>query len=267
MITRVCPNCGSSFECYRSDSKTYCSRKCAAIVTATANLGDRTQRKIPLVELTCSHCEKPITQPKKRADRFEHHFCSQRCWGDWLRTQGIQLGANNPNYKPKVQRQCERCGKTLQVHESQIANGEGRYCSRECKNQRIEKVCELCNNTYAIPANQAPRNRFCSKACVSEWQRQTWVGPNAPAWRGGHTPYYGPNWRNQRRAARKRDDFTCQRCGIAEERLYRNLDVHHIIPFRAFGIERYKEANRLANLISLCHLCHLTTEPRKAEAS
>jgi predicted HNH restriction endonuclease len=34
------------------------------------------------------------------------------------------------------------------------------------------------------------------------------------------------------------------------------LDVHHIIPFRKFGIDRYREANKISNLISLCNSCH-----------
>jgi predicted HNH restriction endonuclease len=42
--------------------------------------------------------------------------------------------------------------------------------------------------------------------------------------------------------------------------LSRQLDVHHIIPFRKFGIERYQEANSLSNLICYCNLCHLIVE-------
>jgi DEAD/DEAH box helicase domain-containing protein len=69
---------------------------------------------------------------------------------------------------------------------------------------------------------------------------------------------YGPNWENQKAQARARDGYRCQVCGIPEEG--RAHDVHHKIPFRAFG--SYEEANRLHNLVTLCPACH-----RRAEAS
>ncbi len=75
---------------------------------------------------------------------------------------------------------------------------------------------------------------------------------------------YGPNWPAQRDAARARDDHRCRRCG-APERGDRQHDVHHLTPFRAFGYvpgqnDRYKLANRLENLITLCPSCHRQAE-------
>jgi DEAD/DEAH box helicase domain-containing protein len=75
---------------------------------------------------------------------------------------------------------------------------------------------------------------------------------------------YGPNWAAQRDAARARDDYRCRRCG-APERDDRQHDVHHLTPFRAFGYvpgqnDRYKLANRLENLITLCPSCHRQAE-------
>jgi 5-methylcytosine-specific restriction endonuclease McrA len=66
----------------------------------------------------------------------------------------------------------------------------------------------------------------------------------------------GPNWRDQARQARHRDRYTCQHCQRTEADLGYRLDVHHIIPFNRFGLARYKEANSLRNLVSLCHSCH-----------
>jgi len=55
-------------------------------------------------------------------------------------------------------------------------------------------------------------------------------------------------------------EITCINCcGLIAD----NLDVHHIVPFREFGLENYKKANRLENLISLCHSCHLKSEYEK----
>lgn len=72
---------------------------------------------------------------------------------------------------------------------------------------------------------------------------------------------HGPNWEEQRRRARERDQYTCRVCGIREEVLGREHDVHHIRPFREFGYVRgendnYLIANELSNLITLCRSCH-----------
>ncbi|MFL7793054.1 MAG: DEAD/DEAH box helicase [Anaerolineae bacterium] len=75
---------------------------------------------------------------------------------------------------------------------------------------------------------------------------------------------YGPNWPEQRDAARSRDGYRCRQCG-ASEREDRQHDVHHLTPFRAFGYvpgvnDLYKLANRLENLILLCSACHRRVE-------
>jgi hypothetical protein len=81
-----------------------------------------------------------------------------------------------------------------------------------------------------------------------------YCGADNPAWRGGYEPYYDPNWEEQRRTALERDNYTCQKCGSPQKG--REHDVHHIIPFHKFGLERYLEANSLNNLITLCLNCH-----------
>jgi len=69
---------------------------------------------------------------------------------------------------------------------------------------------------------------------------------------------YGTHWNEQRRKARKRDDYTCQGCGITEAEQQENygcqLEVHHIKPARYF--DDYETANALSNLVSLCTDCH-----------
>lgn len=69
---------------------------------------------------------------------------------------------------------------------------------------------------------------------------------------------YGPGWPAARDAARQRDRFTCQSCGLVESG--RTHDVHHKVPFRSFTSAA--EANRLDNLVTLCPACH-----RRAEAA
>ena len=75
---------------------------------------------------------------------------------------------------------------------------------------------------------------------------------------------YGPNWQQQRNAARARDGYRCTLCG-APEPAGRQHDVHHQQPFRAFSYipgknEAYRQANRLENLATLCRHCHQRVE-------
>jgi DEAD/DEAH box helicase domain-containing protein len=78
---------------------------------------------------------------------------------------------------------------------------------------------------------------------------------------------YGPSWPAARRAARERDAFRCARCGAAE-RLRREHDVHHLVPFRSFGYipgrnDNHQTANALENLVTLCNACHQKLEAQQ----
>ena len=78
---------------------------------------------------------------------------------------------------------------------------------------------------------------------------------------------YGPNWAEQRRRALERDGYRCRTCGLDGEATKTPLHVHHVRPFREYGYrpgenERYRTANQLDNLVTLCPSCH-----RQAEAA
>jgi DEAD/DEAH box helicase domain-containing protein len=83
-------------------------------------------------------------------------------------------------------------------------------------------------------------------------------------WQFDPISYRGPNWQQQRDAARQRDGYRCRHCG-APERPDRQHDIHHLQPFRDFGYvpgvnEHYRAANQLDNLITLCRACHRQAE-------
>ena len=95
---------------------------------------------------------------------------------------------------------------------------------------------------------------------VRDWRSENVCGATLYNWKGGYEPYYGPSWPSAKRKARERDKHICQRCGVTREELGKNLDVHHKIPFRNFGVERHLEANALGNLICHCARCHKIVE-------
>ena len=82
------------------------------------------------------------------------------------------------------------------------------------------------------------------------------TGEDHPRWNGGssHTNY-GPSWDTQRQKALDRDGNQCLVCGRSDA-----VHVHHIRPFRTFGLENHEEANVLDNLVCLCPQHHVKWE-------
>lgn len=174
----------------------------------------------------CEQCGQPFTYARHQT---RGRFCSRSCWGHWLANHA--RGAMSPNF--------------------------GRHFGRPKHLPPATYVaCGSCGQPFRIKPSHADRRRFCSKACAG---RAHWHGAANPRWVGGREPYYGPSWRSAQRAVRLRDPI-CQRCCILPETNGKALDVHHLIPFRTFGVARHAEANALSNLIALCHNCHLLVE-------
>jgi hypothetical protein len=117
----------------------------------------------------------------------------------------------------------------------------------------IDKTCRQCGMAFQIPGKRIGKSScdFCGLPCWYAFLRQQ--PENHPGYKGGYEPYYGPDWNEQARQARDRDQHTCQDCG-KQQRTPR-LDVHHIQPKRLFHGD-YVAANQLVNLITLCKSCH-----------
>jgi hypothetical protein len=174
----------------------------------------------------CDQCGKPVTRQRLRALGLKHAFCNRECNRAWKITHAPR-GVAHHQYK-----------------------------------ERETFTCEVCGKPFTRLASQMRQHKFCSESCRVIWQQESGytTGEKSATWKGGYTFYYGPNWYSQRRKARQRDEYTCQMCGKLENTMPRQLDVHHVRPFREFGIENYREANRLSNLICYCNVCHSIVE-------
>ncbi|MDE2886788.1 MAG: HNH endonuclease [Gemmatimonadota bacterium] len=106
------------------------------------------------------------------------------------------------------------------------------------------------------------RLHFCGKACLESWATVDSDAGERPALKG-RPQFRGGNWKVRAALARERDGFRCRNCGVTEEALGRQLDVHHKIPVRLF--ESAAAANRPDNLISVCRPCHKRMEDRTAD--
>ena len=153
-----------------------------------------------------------------------------------------------------VTKVCPTCGQDFSGPPSIMR--QRTHCSMACRSRRISYRCEGCGEWCEARACEIGR-RFCGNVCRLIWFSRHFVGEASPQWQGGAIDYYGPSWDTARRAARERDGFRCQDCGIHERDLPEQLSVAHAIPFRLFELERHEEANALENLRSLCRPCHL----------
>lgn len=85
-----------------------------------------------------------------------------------------------------------------------------------------------------------------TKRKLSQSKIGRYEGNNHPLWNGGKIAY-------QKRIAKERDKYTCQRCGYFNEEFKSSaVDVDHILPKRDYP-ELKEDIN---NLITLCPNCH-----------
>jgi 5-methylcytosine-specific restriction endonuclease McrA len=130
--------------------------------------------------------------------------------------------------------------------------------ARENRRPRAQARCHYCREVFQVPEwylEEGVELHFCSPVCRDAWTRET---PSFEVKLSKGAGHRGANWQIQAPKARQRDGFTCQVCGVSEEELGRQLDVHHKIPYRSF--KSNVEANKLEHLISVCPSCHARLE-------
>lgn len=192
--------------------------------------------------LTCVVCTREYYRPLASRTSKIGNYCSQPCY-NVLRGQSIKGVAKTEEHKRNLSQS--------------LANRPRGERHPSWKGGPRIVVCEHCDGPFEVSRSNpnATTARFCSTRC---WYAYVRLHPEASgAFRGGREPYYGPNWPEQARAARKRDGYTCQDCDKHQVRPA--LDVHHLKPRRTFNGD-YIAANQLDNLVSLCKACHTSRE-------
>ena len=125
--------------------------------------------------------------------------------------------------------------------------------------ERTTKSCEQCGVKMNVLQSEVDRGRgkFCCRDCLATWLSENVIGKDHHQWAGG-VLNYGQGWWSVRRRALERDGHQCRSCGKSAEEIGREPDVHHIVPVRNFDIPA--DAHGLDNVICLCRSCHRQVE-------
>lgn len=207
----------------------------------------------------CANCNEDVIRTKENITHLV--FCNDVCKGTYW---GKQTKPSKTK-KQKIIKNCIFCNK---LYSAKTENSK--FCSQSCRakmnmklndeklygNSRHNIPCLNCGINMIITDGNLDTMNFCSAECMGNYysEFELFSGENSGTWGGGKIENKGKNWGHQRNKARKRDNYTCQKCGIEEKELNKELSVHHIIPFVVFT--NYKKANSLDNLICVCEDCH-----------
>ena len=180
----------------------------------------QTKRQLQKVKVVCASCGRVFEKCSCRVKERKNHFCSHKCHSWWDSLERIIEEKYNAPLKELL------------------------YVYYWGKNMRLEQMADV------LETNAATLSKYMKRYGIA-------LKPRQPP---PDILYRGRSWIKQRERARKRDNYSCQKCGIKESKLNRELLVHHIIPLREFKPREYKEAHNLSNLITLCIVCHKKME-------
>ena len=243
------PNCDNPVS--RKDHK-HCSLKCAREHRKSITLS-----KKPIQ--ICDTCGKEYMTWNFLIGKYKHNFCSIECKRVFdIERLHSKTGINHPRFTNNIVK-CLFCNKEFHRPPSTIRNENKIFCSNDCylAYSNTVVVCKWCGKELKVQINQANK-LFCDKACYGQWLSENNCAENHPSWKGGWFPYYGKDWKRQRKLAKERDKNTCQVCKTSANEIgTKNIDVHHIIPYME------SKNNSLDNLITLCDKCHHLLENDK----
>ena len=196
---------------------------------------------------------------------LKQKFCSRECKGKYQSKNGTSKKGKT---YPKLQRAriatCPICLKEFRAVKDQNGKFGGKirkqiYCSKECwskRNPPKAKKCYYCGKTYM--SYEIETRVYCSKECRDLDYRERFKGEKSPLWKGGLTKKNKiirtrSEYRGWRESVFKRDNYTCQQCGINNT----YLQAHHKLLISKHPDKIYE----IDNGVSLCVDCHQKKHP------
>lgn len=245
--TRICVRCGAPFTVERASAKT---RHCSHACYRTGMAGDNHPKHKAKVPRICEYCRADfLAWPFKVRDGGAR-YCSPRCFHAARKT-GIS--------GPSLEQVCAICEQPFRTWPYRVRAG-AITCSRACYDamtrilprpidksrlQGETRTCVICAAPFYFSASRAREGqpgRTCSLKCRGAWQK---LQPRKSTSRDSAA------YREWRAAVYRRDNYTCQRCGVRSSRKNR-LHAHHIKYWADYPELRFEVSNGLL----LCGSCH-----------
>lgn len=95
-----------------------------------------------------------------------------------------------------IERPCQRCNSLMHIWPYEAPTRK--FCSPQCRRNRVQKTCPYCRGIYEIIGSQAEGSKTCRKReCVRQHRREKMIGntfakgavPNAGTFKSGLTPW------------------------------------------------------------------------------
>lgn len=142
---------------------------------------------------------------------------------------------------------CRICRSKFYAKPFWLKRGFGTYCSAKCQHtgQRTGRIvkCFLCGTesykTKKALTHSKSGKFFCSKSCQTKWRNSIFIGEKHANWRSGRFAY-------KTVLTRANVKKICKLCGTKDARV---LAIHHV------DLNHFN--NKIANLVWLCHNCHV----------
>jgi hypothetical protein len=262
-VDAVCDQCGTEAQAryvLASDVNTFCDYSCKVEYYNNSD--------IYTIPRHCRRCGIEFPCPEYKEGQ-ENVFCSHECSEQFHRVSENQLvedykqTAEELGHAPTVEEITEHCQHGVDTYYrnfdslNEVVDAAGLERSW---NPPVTIECERCGDECEKPASLVhdDQRTFCNRECYFAWMREGHLREDDKR----RVPEYGPSWESQRRAARERDGFSCQSCGMSREEHLQQYSVsphvHHITPWHEF--DDHQERNKLSNLLTLCVDCHVTWE-------
>ena len=270
----VCQECGKKFKSKNNNAK-FCSKECSGVWNSKNKIGENSANwKGGNIKCNCDYCGKEIEVNKYRYNNTKNHYCSYECANKHRSV--IYIGENSPSWKGgSITFNCDYCGKECSDKVSHYSKSKNHFCSQDCKNKwqsenrtgenssnwqggKITVSCSYCGKEIEVNKYEYNnyKNHFCSQECKAKWQSENVKGENHPNYdptktqeeREQERKY--PEYNDWRKEVYKRDNYTCQCCGVVGNG--HNLNAHHI-----YGYTEYKDLGTdINNGVTLCEDCH-----------
>jgi len=238
-IKRICKQCEKIFYVklcrIKKGRGKFCSKKCL-----------NEWKKTKSIKIKCPYCGKEFITSKK----YRRKFCSQFCYLEYKK-----------EHPKKIKKICPVCKNIFYEYAYNIEKRGQKFCSNKCsgiaRTTKVGKSCIICGKSFKVKLSEAKNGYgiYCSRKCMGVDRKETAKGKRNPNWRGGGSKEYqdhraGREWEKLRIKIYKRDNYTCQICGIKNAKFH----AHHIIPWRI------SHDDSLGNLVTLCPKCHKKLE-------